>query len=40
MLEARTNLFKLQMVQVVEVEHAVRVPHRDARDLIGFAIHL
>ena len=40
MLEARTNLFKVQMVQVVEVEHAVRVPHRNTSDAIGDAADL
>ena len=35
MFEARADLFQVQGVDVVEINHAVRVAHRHAGDLVG-----
>src|SRR5512135_2223528 len=37
-LEARSKLFQIQRIDVVEIEHAVRVAHGNAGDLVGFAV--
>src|SRR3989442_649842 len=38
-LEARADALQIQAVQIIQIKHAVRIPHRDASDLIRSSIH-
>src|SRR5919197_6761699 len=39
MFETRTELFEIERIDVIKIEHTMRISHRDAGDLVSRAIH-